>query len=152
MRKFLALAAALLFATSSFAQVYTAPGPIAGNGAAVGAGSAGQVDVNGHFLLGKQSTPTITSGACGTTTNGVITSGSDQSFIVTIGSATTTACAINFGSTWTTKPRSCVFAAASAGSAAVTVLPHIDPTNITTTAVTLSGAVLASTVWNIQCQ
>jgi hypothetical protein len=152
MRKFLALAAALLLATSAQAQVYNQASPIGGNGGPPAAGAAGTVDVNGHFLLGKQSTPTITSGACGTTTNGVITSGSDQSFIVTIGSATTTSCAINFGSTWTTKPRSCVFAAASAGSAAVTVLPHIDPTNITTTGVTLSGAVLASTVWNIQCQ
>lgn len=152
MKKFLSLTAALLFATSSFAQVYNAPGPIAGNGAPVGAGAAGQVDVNGHFLLGKQSTPTIASGACGTTTNGVVTSGSDQSFIVTIGAATTTSCAISFGSTWTTKPRSCVFSPGSTGSAATTVLPFISPSNITTTGVTLSGSVLASTVWNIQCQ
>lgn len=152
MRKLLALVATLLIANAAFAQQYFPAGPIAGNGPPPAAGSAGQVDVNGHFLLGKQSTPTIASGACGTTTNGVITSGSDQSFIITIGAVATTSCAVTFGSTWTTKPRSCIFGAGNAAAIAATTLPFIAPTNITTTGVTLSGAVLASTVWNVQCQ
>ena len=93
-------------------------------------------------------TPSIASGACGTGTNGSIT-GSDQAGKITIGASATTACAVTFGSTWSTAPRACTFSAASSGAAAVTVLPYISATSAT--GFTLSGAVLASTSFYYQC-
>src|SRR6266403_4020932 len=58
-------------------------------GWSVNSAAAGSIDATGHWRIGKANTPTITSGACGTTTNGTIGSGNDQSFILNIGSATT---------------------------------------------------------------
>lgn len=152
MRKLLSFVAAALLATSAFAQTYIPAGPIAGNGSPPAAGAAGQVDVNGHFLLGKQSTPTVASGACGTGTNGSITSGSDQSFELAIGAVATTSCVVSFGSTWTTRPRSCVMTAGNAAGIAAGTLAFIPAAGVTATTVTITGTALASTLWNVQCQ
>lgn len=106
------------------------------------------IDATGHLRLSGSAVPTIASGACGTGTNGTI-SGSDQSGQITIGAAATSACAVSFGSAFTAAPRACVFAAASAGSAATTVLPFISA--ISTGGFTLSGTLLANTAWYYSC-
>jgi hypothetical protein len=93
-------------------------------------------------------TPTIASGACGTTTNGTI-SGNDQTGVITIASAATTTCTISFGATWTTAPKACLFSPGNAAAAAATTLPYSTITNTTTWV--LHGAVLASTTWNYHC-
>jgi hypothetical protein len=95
------------------------------------------------------SVPTIASGACGTTTNGTI-SGSNQAGKITIGSATTTACAVSFSATLTVAPVSCTFSPANATAAAIgTTVPYISA--ISTGGFTLTGSVLASTNWYYQC-
>lgn len=93
--------------------------------------------------------PSIVSGACGTTNNGSV-SGSDQSGEIIISTATTTSCAVSFGSTWAYAPMSCVFSPANSTAAAIiTTIPYISA--ISTTGFTLSGSVLASTNWYYHC-
>jgi len=109
----------------------------------------GNIGATNHLTVSTAFTPTIASGACGTGTNGTI-SGTDQDGKVTIGAASTTSCAITFGSsTWASGPNACVITPATSASAAVTVLPYISA--IATTGFTLSGAVLASTSFYYHC-
>jgi hypothetical protein len=104
----------------------------------------------GHSSPSTGNTPTIASAACGALTNGTI-SGTDQDGKITIGAATTTACAVTFGSsTWASGPNSCTFSPASAASAALTVLPYISA--LSASGFTLSGSVLGSTSFYYHCQ
>lgn len=110
----------------------------------------GSITSTGHISASTGNTPTISSGACGTGSNGTI-AGTDQNGKITIGASATTACAITFGSsTWPSSPTSCVFSPATSASAAVTVLPYISA--LSTSGFTLSGSVLASTSWYYHCQ
>ena len=115
-----------------------------------GFGITGTLSATGHASESTANTPSITSGACGATTNGTI-AGTDQNGKITIGASATTACAVTFGSsTWASSPAACVFSAATAASAAVTVLPYVSA--ISTSGFTLSGSVLATTAWYYHCQ
>jgi hypothetical protein len=101
-----------------------------------------------HCQTANARIPTIASGACGALTNGTIAAGSnDQGMIVEIGAAATTSCAISFGATWATRPRSCVFSPHNAAAAAA-------PASLiwNTTTITLAGAALANTEYTIACQ
>ncbi len=109
---------------------------------------AATIDTTSHTLLGGGVAPTIASGACGATTNGTI-SGSDQAGKVTIGAASTTTCTVSFGSTWATAPRACTFSPASSGAAALTVLAYVSA--VSATSFTITGSVLASTVFYYHC-
>lgn len=107
--------------------------------------------IGGHITSSAAlAAPTIASGACGTLSNGTI-SGTDQSGKITIASATTTSCAVTFGSSvWASAPEGCVITPASAASAAVTVLAYVSA--IGTTGFTVSGSVLASTSFYYHCE
>lgn len=95
-------------------------------------------------------TPTIASGACGTTTNGVITSGTNQAGLVTIGAATTTTCTISFSATLPNAPNACVVFPASAGGAATgTTVARVS--SITTSQFVITGSALASTAYYYLC-
>jgi hypothetical protein len=110
----------------------------------------GNMGVTGHISMSTGNTPTIASAACGALTNGTIT-GTDQEGKITIGAATTTTCAVTFGSsTWPSAPTGCTFSPASAASAALTVLPYISA--VSSSGFTLSGSVLASTSFYYHCQ
>lgn len=106
--------------------------------------AAGDVDANQHFRMGGASSPTISSGACGTGTNGVLTSGNDQAGLITIGSATTATCAVTFALAYTTVPRGIHLQAANAGAA--TALSGEYVSALSTTGFTITGT-LASTTW-----
>jgi hypothetical protein len=120
-------------------------------GAAGASGAVGVIKAAGLFEF-TSGTPTIASGACGTGTNGTI-AGTDQTSVITIGAVATTACAVSFGGgvagTYPTAPKACLFAAGNAAAAASTVLPFISA--ISATGFTLSGSVLASTVFEVHC-
>lgn len=95
-------------------------------------------------------TPTIASGACGTTTNGVITSGTNQAGLITIGSASTTTCTVSFSATLTNAPNACVVFPASAGAAATgTTVAYVS--SITTAQFVITGSALASTAYYYFC-
>lgn len=114
-----------------------------------GAGIAGALYIGGQFIT-TTGTPTVASGACGTLTNGSIGSGDNQSHQLVIGAVATTSCAVTFsGSGLPAAPKSCTFSPANAAAAASTVLARIG--TIATTGYTMTGAVLASTNWNVQC-
>jgi hypothetical protein len=108
----------------------------------------GALSATGHLSLGGAA-PTIASGDCGTTTNGSV-AGTDHAGVITIGAVATTACKVTFGTAWTAAPHACVFSPASSGAAAITVLAYNSA--ITTTYFTISGAALASTVFNYWCE
>jgi hypothetical protein len=111
-------------------------------------GLAFNCDNTQHCQMANASIPTIASGACGALTNGTIAAGSnDQGMVVQIGAAATTSCAISFGSTWATRPRSCVFSPHNAASATAPASLIWTPTTIT-----LAGAALANTEYTIACQ
>ena len=94
-------------------------------------------------------TPTISSGACGTGTNGTI-SGYNDTGKITISSAATTACAVSFSASFTTAPSACTVAAANSTAAAVgTTQPYVSA--LSASGFTLSGAALASTSWYYHC-
>lgn len=116
--------------------------------AAAGLVVTGTVSATSKIYPDTGDTPTIASGACGTTTNGTI-AGNDQTGVITIGAAATTTCTISFGATWSTAPKACLFSPNNAAAAAVTVLPYSTITNASTWV--LHGAVLASTTWNYHC-
>jgi hypothetical protein len=110
---------------------------------------AGTTTLSGQ-LITTYGTPTITSGACGTTTNGVITSGTNQSGLVTIGAAATTTCTINFSTTLAAAPGACVVFPASAGAAATgTTVAYVSA--ITTGHFVITGSALASTAYYYLC-
>ena len=92
-------------------------------------------------------TPTIASGACGTGSNGSIT-GTNQSGAVTIGASATTSCAISFSAT-ITAPNACVIYPGNAGAAALATLAYAGAPS--TTGWTITGSVLASTIWRYIC-
>lgn len=95
-------------------------------------------------------TPTIASGACGTGTNGVITSGHNQAGLVTIGAAATTTCTINFSTTFSTIPDSCVIFPANAAAAATgTTIAYVS--SISTTQWVITGSALANAAYRYIC-
>ena len=106
--------------------------------------AAGAVDATQHWRLGGASSPTIASGACGTGTNGVLTSGNDQAGLITIGASATTTCAITFANAFATAPRAVSLQPANAAAAAALTGEYISA--LSTSGFTITG-VLASTTW-----
>lgn len=95
-------------------------------------------------------TPTIASGACGTTTNGVITSGTNQAGLITIGAASTTTCTVSFSATLSAAPNACIAFPASAGAAATgTTVARVS--SVTTGGFVITGSALASTAYYYLC-
>lgn len=108
----------------------------------------GQVNVNTQLTV-QAGTPTISSGACGTGTNGSI-SGYNQSGKITIGASATAACAVSFSATLTAAPSACTLTPANTTAAALgTGTPYISA--LSSSGFTLSAAVLASTSWYYTC-
>lgn len=129
-------------------QLYVA-GSVKMGCASGGCTNTGTFSSSGHLSSSTSNTPTISSGACGSGTNGTI-AGTDQDGKITVGAATTTTCAVTFGSTtWVTGPNSCTFSPASAASAAVTVLPYVSA--VSSSGFTLSGSILATTSFYYHC-
>jgi len=112
-----------------------------------GLGVAKNLSVGGHVAVSSGAT-TITSGDCGTTTNGTV-AGTDTSGLITIGAVATTACKVSFAAAIAAAPKACVITAGNAAAIAATALPYISA--ITTTYFTITGAVLASTNWYYLC-
>jgi hypothetical protein len=109
---------------------------------------SGTTTFSGQFIS-TFGTPTIASGACGTGTNGTI-SGSNQSGTITIGSATTSSCAVTFGSGPITAPNAClIFPGNATAAAAGTTLAQAGAPS--TTGWTFTGSALASTVYRYLC-
>ena len=93
--------------------------------------------------------PTISSGGCGTGTNGSVT-GTNQTGQITIGATATTACTVNFSKTLGVAPKACiVFPANAAAAATGTTVAYVSA--ITTAHFVLTGSALASTVYNFVC-
>ena len=64
--------------------------------------------------------PTIASGGCGATTNGAVVAGStNQSGSITIGSATTSTCTVNFSATLASAPLNCTLQPQNSAAATV---------------------------------
>ena len=102
-------------------------------------------------IVSTTGTPTIASGACGTTTNGAVVSGStNQSGNITIGSAATTTCVISWSATLSVAPNACVFFPANAAAAATgtTVARTGAPS---ASSVTLTGSALANANYSYIC-
>jgi len=105
--------------------------------------------INGRFQI-TGGTPTIASGACGTGTNGVITSGNNQTGLVTIGAAATSTCTIVFSAALPAAPSACVLFPANAGAAATgTTVARVS--SITTSQFVITGSALASTAYYWNC-
>ncbi len=106
--------------------------------------------VAGHLISGG-SVPTVANNDCGSSTQGVVTAGgNDNSFLITVGTAAVTSCAVSFNATWTAAPKSCVIAPANATAAATgTTLAYVSA--ITTTKVTITGTALASAAYYVHC-
>jgi hypothetical protein len=92
--------------------------------------------------------PTITSGQCGTGTNGSI-SGTNQSGIITIGAAATTTCTISFSTTITAPGACLIFPGNAAAAATGTTVARVGTPGTTTWVIT--GSALASTVYSYIC-
>jgi hypothetical protein len=112
------------------------------------------LDTTQHARLGNATAPTITSGNCGSTTNGTIAAGSnDHAGLVRIGAAATATCTISFGATWATAPRTCHITPANAAAAATaTTVAYVDPANISATQFVITGTVLANANYEYWCQ
>lgn len=110
---------------------------------------SGQSTFSG-LLRTTYGTPTIASGACGTTTNGVVTSGTNQAGLITIGAASTTTCTVSFSATLAFAPNACVLFPASAGAAATgTTVAYVS--SVTTSQFVISGSALATTAYRYIC-
>jgi len=111
----------------------------------------GSFDLTGSgTVAGTPGTPSITSGDCGATTNGVITSGNNQAGLVTIGAAGTTTCTIHWSTTLAKAPNACVVFPASSGAAATgTTVAYVS--SITTALFVITGSALASTAYYWFC-
>jgi len=93
--------------------------------------------------------PSIASNACGSSTQGTI-SGTDQSMLVTVGTASVTSCTVTFGAAFTAAPR-CTFSPANATAAAQgTTLAYLPAPSTTT--LTIDGAALAGAAYEVLCQ
>ena len=121
----------------------------------IGSVSTGAVTVTPSAIFAGQltttfGTPTIASGACGATTNGVITSGTNQAGLITIGSAATTTCTVSFSATLAAVPNACVVFPASSGAAATgTTVAYVSA--VTTGHFVITGSALASTAYYYLC-
>ncbi len=106
--------------------------------------AAGDIDPNQHWRIGPAGSPTITSGTCGTGTNGTLSAASnDQAGEVIIGASAATACPVVFNLAYTTAPRAVLLTPGNAAAVGSTVLPYVSA--ISTTGFTITGSVLAST-------
>lgn len=95
--------------------------------------------------------PTITSGTCGTGTNGAVVAGStNQSGRITIGAVATTSCPVLFSAALPVAPKACVIAPMNANAAAAgTAGGFVGAPS--TTGFTITGLALASTNWSYHC-
>jgi hypothetical protein len=106
--------------------------------------AAGNLDATQHWRLGATGSPTITSGTCGTSTNGTLSAASnDHAGEVIIGAATTTACPVIFSAAYTTAPRAVIITPGNAAAIGATVLPYVS--SVSASGFTITGTVLAST-------
>jgi len=115
--------------------------------------AAGVIDANQNWRIGGASTPTISSGACGTGTNGTIAAnGNNQGFEVDIGSAATTTCTITFANSgFVTAPREAQLTAHNAAAAAQsTTLAYVS--SLGTTTMVITGSALANANYYVQVQ
>jgi hypothetical protein len=103
-----------------------------------------------HIILGNALSPTIASGACGAGTNGVVVTGNDHRFNISIGAAATTSCQITFDAAWSYIPTHCSATPMNAAAAAWGT-NGLYQSAISTTSVTFTGAALASTDWGFHC-
>jgi len=104
-----------------------------------------------HIATTGATVPTIATNDCGSTSQGTITAGgNDNAFLVTVGTAGVTSCAITFGAAWATAPKACTISPANSTAAAQgTTLAYVS--SITTTKVTISGSALASAAYYVHC-
>lgn len=158
-------------ATASGASVYLTPASTtctltistnmdAGEGTAT-SGADGSVmlggpvaTIAGHIVAGNTAAPpTIANNACGSTAQGTIASGgTDQSFVVNVGTAAVVSCTITFGTAFAVAPKSCVIAPGTSASAAMVTNVYVDPAQLTTDHVVLNGSAMDSSKWHVRCQ
>lgn len=111
--------------------------------------SAGVLDAGQHPRFGGSGTPTITSGACGTGSNGTIVAGSgDIAGQINIAAAATTTCTVSFNKTYDTAPRAVVLTPANSAAAGQVANVFIAAADVTTTTFKMTGTALASTNWH----
>ena len=114
---FTTLSASSTVSGTGFSTYLASPPAIGGTAAA--AGKFTSINASGQ-ITSTAGLPTITSGACGATTNGAVVSGStNQSGNITIGSASTTTCTVNFSTTLAVAPNACLLQPANTAAAAV---------------------------------
>lgn len=108
--------------------------------------AAGMMDSGQHPRFGGSGTPTISSGNCGSLSNGTIVAGSsDVDGGIVIGAAATLTCTVSFNKTYDTAPRAIILQAAS--SAAAGQVTNVYVSSIGTTTFVITGTALASTNW-----
>lgn len=108
--------------------------------------SAGMIDSGQHPRFGGSGSPTISSGACGTTSNGTIAAGaSDVSGEIVIGAAATLTCTVSFNKTYETVARAVLLQAGNAAAAGQVANVYVS--SITTTTFVVTGTALANTSW-----
>lgn len=115
--------------------------------------AAGAIDANQNWRIGEATVPTISSGACGTGTNGTIAAGgNNQGFEVLIGSAATTTCTITFANSgFVTAPREAQITAADSAAAAIgTTGAYVS--SLGTTSLVITGTALANADYYVQVQ
>lgn len=104
---------------------------------------------SGSVRVGTGSVPTITSGACGTGTNGAVVAGSRANAgSITVGASVATTCTLTFATAMTTAPI-CTITAANATAIGALILAYVSAN--TTGGFVITGSALASTNWNYVC-
>jgi hypothetical protein len=110
----------------------------------------GPLTVNGHARFSATSTaPSIVTNDCGSTSQGTV-AGTDQSMLVTVGTASVTTCKVTFGTAWGAALPHCSMAPANSTAAAqgTTVAFLNSPISAS---VTISGTALAGAAYQITC-
>lgn len=106
------------------------------------------VDNLGQFRT-TGTTPTIASNACGSSTQGTVT-GTNQSGLITVGTALVTVCTISWSTTLGTAPKACLISPANTTAAATgTVAAYIS--SVSTTNFVITGTALASAAYYFHC-
>ena len=148
-------------ALASATYLYSQNGDLAvgtGTGNAVhfvvnsGATDAGTIDTTAHWRIGGATgTPSIANNACGSTSQGTVTAGSnDHTGKVTVGTALVTSCAISFATTYAAAPVACLLSPANAtGALWNTTGAYVSA--ISTTSFTITGLALAGASFYFHC-
>ncbi len=129
----------------------TEAAPSAGQNYYLHGTGGGQVNLGSTLmkanLFDASGAPTITSGNCGTGTNGTV-AGDNNAGTITIGASATTTCQVNFSTTLANVPHTVMLTARNVAAAGQITGEFVSA--ISATSFTITGTALANTVWAFQ--